>query len=330
MQIFIMIKIPIQTLFTMSIILTTVLGDSDLINQRTYGHNFTPNETASFLAFAYQLQVESELVKVNLLTNNISLAQNHANKVASLLTPTILAEIVEKDPGIANDLRSKVNDLLRISSTTKNQQEIENVLTEINSTLTKAVNIRISQGSADSSNFLDKATEFLSGMFQTSSNQIDITAGANSTVLALSFADLVDSALVNYGNAFGVEFDMTNMSNMMGSNDEMKMGSINMSSNGGMSMVPNIHSNYSLRDISDYQSAQALSKKAYDIFNSKLRPLTINENYTDSFVSNLDNGLSQLDTSISRKASPMDIMMIAHTEIHPNLLAIFNLGSRDI
>jgi hypothetical protein len=31
----------------------------------------------------------------------------------------------------------------------------------------------------------------------------------------LAFADLVDSVLVNYGNAYAVDFDMTNMSNMV-------------------------------------------------------------------------------------------------------------------
>ena len=41
---------------------------------------FTTDETASFLAFADQLQVESELVQKNLASNNLSLAQKHANK----------------------------------------------------------------------------------------------------------------------------------------------------------------------------------------------------------------------------------------------------------
>lgn len=336
-----MTKITIQTLFIMSIIFTIFFGNSYYFDKEIYGHNFTPDESASFIAFTYQLQVESELVKLNLLTNNISLAQDHANKAVSLLTPTILGEIVEKDPGIANDLRARVNDMRKISSSIQDQQQIDNVLTEINSTLTKAVNIRISSTSADSTNFLERASEFLRDMFQSNSDQLDITTGPNSTVLALSFADLVDSILVNYGNAFGVEFDMTNMSNMAmmdsnsssapmsDANSEMKMDSMNMSSNDGMSISHDIHSNYSLVDISDYQSAQALSKKSYDIFNSKLRPLTMNENHTDSFVSNLHDGFSQLDTSIRNKASPMDIMMIAHVEIHPNLLAIFNLETRD-
>ena len=109
----------------------------------------------------------------------------------------------------------------------------------------------------------------------------------------------------------------------------MKMDSMNMPSDDGMSISHDTPNSYSLVNISDYQSAQALSKKTPDIFIGKLRPLAMNENNTDSFVSNLHNGLSQLDTSIKNKASPMDIMMIALIEIHPNLLAIFNLETRD-
>jgi hypothetical protein len=44
------------------------------LTQIAYGHNLTPNESASFLAFVEQLRTESELVQMNLANNNISLA----------------------------------------------------------------------------------------------------------------------------------------------------------------------------------------------------------------------------------------------------------------
>ena len=63
---------------------TTVLLNSanNPLNQKIYAHMFTSDDTASFLAFADQLQVESELVKTNLINNNLSLAENHANKAS--------------------------------------------------------------------------------------------------------------------------------------------------------------------------------------------------------------------------------------------------------
>jgi hypothetical protein len=328
--------ITIQTVFILGVVLTIFLSNSN-INQETYGHNFTPDESASFLAFTYQLQVESDLVKANLLTNDITLAQEHANKARSLITPTILAEIVEKDPKIANDLRFSVDDLKKVSSSIESEK-IENTITKINSTLTKLVEVRLSTSSADSSNFFSKMSEFMTDLFPKTSDESDITTSANSTVLALSFADLVDKVLIDYGNAFAVEFDMTNMSNMamMGDNSSMSsaksgmnMDSMNISTDDDMTMTHDNHHIYPLKDISDYQSAQALIRKANDIFNSTLKPFTTNENHTDFFESKLYSALNQLDNSITNKDSPMDIMMIAHTKIHPNLLAIFNLDTRN-
>ena len=53
----------------------------NLSESRAYAHIFTTDDTASFLSFADQLQAESELVQTNLVNNNLSLTQKHANKV---------------------------------------------------------------------------------------------------------------------------------------------------------------------------------------------------------------------------------------------------------
>ncbi len=87
-----------------------------------------------------------------------------------------------------------------------------------------------------------------------------------------------------------------------------------------------MNTGYSLVNMSDYQSAQALATKASEIFNTKIKNTTMdnNKNVT-AFITNLENGLAQLNNSISKKASPLDVMMIVHTQIHPNLLQAYNL-----
>ncbi|MFY9564721.1 MAG: hypothetical protein WAQ29_00065, partial [Nitrososphaeraceae archaeon] len=52
-------------LLVMGIILSAVFSGSisNILNQKIYAHMFTLDDTASFLAFADQLRVESELVK---------------------------------------------------------------------------------------------------------------------------------------------------------------------------------------------------------------------------------------------------------------------------
>jgi hypothetical protein len=322
---------------------TTIISGNNFLNQRAYAHMFTTDETASFLAFSDHLQVESELVQANLINNNLSLAQNHANKAAALLTPGIIVEIAETNQKVANDLTTAVNNLQKITSTSENQRQmVKQLVTDINATLSEAVNIRIEQGQ-DSSNFLEGAIEFLSGIFGGGSKEVDVNkTDRDKTTLPLAFADLVDSVLVNYGNAYAVDFDMTNMSNMVmmegdsssmamdnpanddgnssnGSNS-MNMDSMDMSSSIMMNMDSN-NKGYSLVDLADYQGSQALAAKAQEIFNTELKALAPNN--SSAFINNLENGLTHLNSSIEDKASPMDIMMIVHTQIHPNLLEAF-------
>jgi hypothetical protein len=335
-------------LFFISIVFSMIFSSTINFNphhQKVYAHIFTTDETASFVAFADQLQVESELVQTNIVNNNLLLAQKHANKAASLLTPSIIVEIAEKNQKIADDLTRGVNDLQKISSTSEKQRQMVNQLvSDINATLSEAVTIRVEQGQGkDSSNFLEKGIEFLSGIFGGGGGkEVDDKVDGNNTIRSLAFADLVDSILINYGNAYAVDFDMTNMSNMgmmnsssmmMGgmadddnSDNSMNMSSINMSSPTIINMNSKMSRNYSLIDMTDYQSAEALAVKTQEVFNTELRPKASGN--ATAFVINLENGLTQLNSSIRNKASPMAIMMIVHTQIHPNLLEAFNLKLR--
>jgi hypothetical protein len=131
----------------------------------------------------------------------------------------------------------------------------------------------------------------------------------NSTVQALVIANVADEILRKYGNAYDIDFDLTDMSNMP-SND----------------LENSDYNELILVNIWDYQSAQALATKAQDIFKTELKPIA--PEISAAFDINLENGLTQLKNSIKNKASPMDIMMVVHTQIHPNLLEAFNLRLR--
>jgi hypothetical protein len=73
---------------------------------------------ASFLSFTEQLQIELELVETNLANNNISLAEEHAEKAAMLLTP-ITREIAEENKRIADELAIAVSSIQNISAIQK-------------------------------------------------------------------------------------------------------------------------------------------------------------------------------------------------------------------
>src|SRR5918996_2793485 len=257
------------------ILLSIILGSSINMNNdnnsflNAFGHTFSPNESASFLSFVDQIQVESELVQTNLANDSTSLAQEHAKKAGSLLTSNITTEIAEENQRVANELTRAINDLQDISLSPQQVGSIDQLVSDVDSILGEAESTRIEQEDLE-----------------------------NATIQALAFADLVNSILENYGNAYAVDFDMTNMSNMVmnglsnnnmstngNDNDSNKeMNSMNMSSSstvvgmdvgGGEGSESGINSS-SLVNLTDYQSAQALAAKALEIFNTELRPIAPN------------------------------------------------------
>jgi hypothetical protein len=150
----------------------------------------------------------------------------------------------------------------------------------------------------------------------------------NSTVKALILANVVDEILRNYGNALEVDYDLTNMSNMVMSN----ISHSNMMMGGDMknhSMIreksDNNITNNIIVNLADYQTAQALSNKAQRIF-KELNPIaTATSSNVTTFIINLENGLTQLRDAVNNNAAPMDVMAIVHTQIHPNLQKAYNL-----
>jgi hypothetical protein len=288
---------------------------------------------------------------MNLANNNLSLAQNHASKASSLLTQRILAEIAEDNPKLASDLGNRLIQLETISSTSADQvQSTSRVVSDLNERLNEDALVRMAQLQPDSSNFLEGFTKTLGHIFGGDDKKVK---EQNARIEALALANVIDSVLINYGNAHQVGFDMTNMSNMvMPTNNDNAVSMImnnspdgNMSATANMSMNMKMHSlnssssamtqhdnemndRYSLVNVSDYQSAQALVVKASNIFNDKLKFTEIDNKNITRYITNLENGLTQLNNLVAKKDSPLDVMMTVHTEIHPNLLEAFSLQLR--
>lgn len=325
-----------------------IFSNNDIFHiEKIFAHQFTPNETATFVSTVYQLQTELELVSTNLANNNLPLTQNHASKASSLLTQRILAEIAEDNPKLASDIGNRLIQLQTLSSTSADQvQSTSKVVSHLNERLNEDALVRMAQVQPDSSNFLEGLTKTLGNMFGGDNEEVK---EQTAKIEALALANVIDNVLINYGNAYQVGFDMTNMSNMVmpdkyGNADPVVMKNSSdgkMSATGNMIMNPsNTSSNamtqhgnemndgYLLVNISDYQSAQALVIKASKVFNDKLRFTEINNKNNTGYITNLENGLTQLNNVVAKKDSPMDVMMVVHTKIHPNLLEAFSLQLR--
>jgi len=252
-----------------------------------FAHNFAPNETAQFLSLMRLLETKVSLVSQNLINNNTQLAQDHIKAAITALSPAILSEITERNERIATDLKTSLDSLYTLT------------LSSENSTV----------NSADLDSKIDEINAILG---ETVSVRIDPDQINNATIQALSFANLIDRILKSYGDAYDVGIDLTNMSQMGGTGMDMKM----------MTSTSDTYSD--LANVTGYQTAQALSEQAIEIFKSELEPLVEGTDKVNMTVV-LENALVGLNNSIEDKAPPMDIMKIVHTTVHPNILTIFSL-----
>src|SRR5215218_1528032 len=131
---------------------------------------------------------------------------------------------------------------------------------------------------------IDNAAEVMNKAFYTDEDIIDDTdfiakykkalSDNNSTVHALVLANIVDQVLREYGIAFDIDYDLTNMSNMIMTADNIATYDMNSSSSSRNSMNMTTDSNIAdnsannnnssnLVNIDNYQSAQKLSEIAY-------------------------------------------------------------------
>jgi hypothetical protein len=274
---------PLFFVFTISIICLIGIGNS--FESMVYGHNFAPDESASFLSLMNKLKAELGLVQTNLVNGNVSLAEEHATQAVGILNSkdpvnniTWKEEIAERNARIAGELVSAVSALDSMNMSASSSNGVSN------------------QSMSDIDAIIDEAT----------TSRIDKEQRDNATIQATALGDIINTLLDYYGDAFSVGFDMGNMS-------QMASGMEGASSN----------KSYSLVNVTDYQSAQELAKMALDIFNTELKDL-VSTNKTEP-VTQLEAGLKQLHNLIDNKSSPIEVMTIGHTQVHPNLQKAFNL-----
>jgi hypothetical protein len=164
--------------------------------------------------------------------------------------------------------------------------------------------------------------------------QIYENGQGNSTTLALVVANVVDEILREYGTAFGIGYDLTDMSNI----DVIRLSNTNKSSfdrygttilntsNIFGSNNENITlstANGNLVNVYDYETAQVLADGVNRIFNDNLSPLSpVNET---NKIDRLENSFKQLKHAIEVKTSPEKLMEIVHIFIHPTLQEVYDL-----
>ena len=331
------------------------LGSSFLFpaTNLAYAHTFSTSESAEFLSLVDQIRAETALVTLNLQSNNVTLAQAHAQKAATLPDNLTITEIRERNNRIADSLVAGLEQLEQnLTSLAAEPQEpipqdrieiMNQSVASLNDVLAEAVTVRVESDQQD-----------------------------NATMWASVLADLVNVVLSDYGNATGASFDLTEMSNLAGmggmemdqgnnmtmmmTTDESMQMSDNSSGDNMTTMGTNFNSSTSnmtttIVDEAAYQSAQYLANNTLlQLFSDTLKPLTISTNETadgsdtnttaitqegqetsspaNNVTSNIDEleaDLMQLRDALNDKANPYEVMIAAHVKVHPLLMQIYGL-----
>ena len=287
-------KISITILLTSFAIICG--GVSSLVFENSFAHNFSPDESAHFLTIVDKIQVESSLVANSSGNNNQSSAIKHAEYALNNYDIHTNHEVSERNERVANELNSTLHQLLDQVKSSSDKSQITQTVENINAILEEATSVRIDQ------------------------EQLN-----NSTIQALVFANIVNSALQSYGTAFNIGIDLTNMSNM----HPQSMENNTLHKEGNNQEFQNVSHRMDIVNSSSYESAVSFSDYTLKKFNNEIKTF-VRENNTEAqnYLKKFEDGLLELNTAIKNKDSPMKVMEIVHTKIHPNLQILFNLKSK--
>ena len=197
----------------------------------SYGHMFTNDESATFMALVDQIKVQGKEIKNHLLNGDTNTASKHLQKIMSLYTDDIDKEIKEKNERISNELGTSFSKLEK-QIQDSDSSNIDLIIEELNSILDEALSVRIE-------------TDMIN----------------NSTVQALHFANIVNAIDINYANIF----DGKSMNMSMGMMNDSKHTSMDMKDKKMDENVTTIINSESLHTVN------GLLDIAIDIFETKLK-----------------------------------------------------------
>jgi hypothetical protein len=275
-------------------------------NPHVYAHEFSGDESASFLALVESIKVQLQLVESN-LASNVTLAQEHAIDANEHLDNHTIEEIAERNERLSRDLPATLEDLQN-SVTNSSAQEIQTKIQNITDLLGETVSARIN------------------------SEQM-----GNSTVWALVIANLADSVVGDYGSAYGIQTEEDHdegSGNLTHNNTEILTETASAEENTTQEEIGNNISNMTtdvnataenqtIVSIADYQSAQALATRTQQLFSEQVKQLAP-ANSTE-FIADVEAGLARLKQAIDNKEPFTNVEVILHSEVHPNLGKTYNL-----
>jgi hypothetical protein len=124
-------------------------------------------------------------------------------------------------------------------------------------------------------------------------------------------------------NSAGMAMSVKEASSPMNMSTNMNTGNTSTSSRMAMASSSN-----SIKNMTEYQTAQAFVDKAQEIFNKYLKSsarITTPKVTAGAGNAQVEEDIIQLKSAIGNKAPFIDILRIVHVQLHPTLITAYNL-----
>ncbi|NHI04601.1 hypothetical protein DYY67_0359 [Candidatus Nitrosotalea sp. TS] len=272
---------------TLVVSLMVIIFSGTMVVHPAFAHTFVQNSDASLIAQIQEFKVESKLMADNISNNTLS--QWHLSKSQEYWGNNEIGVLSQTNSTLATQLSTSIDNLYSMAG----------------------------QQNADPTMANQKADETSQLLDQAESQEVSSSSQNNSTVQALAIVNVINEVLKDYGTAIGSTIDLTNMDNM----------NMNSSSSGnGMSGMSGMSKTTStpIVNVAAYQSAQALAGTAQNMF-SNLQ--SIAPSNTSPYLDKVGTALNELKQKIDARDTGMDVMMVVHLQIHPNLISAFDISA---
>lgn len=217
-------------LTTTAVIAAAILVGSAIVFNPTgraaYAHNFSGDESATFLSKIEGLKVETNLISKDV--SNSTLVKWHIDKIGEFWSANDTKEVAERNQRVANDVTTGLKNLLSQANTTNPDAKVVN---------------------QTASSLLDTYGEVVSV-------RIDAKQLQNATVNALALRGVLDETLEDYGIAAGASGEEKSSTGNNTTSSPSAAANATESSTGPVKIV----------NMAAYQTSQGLAASAVNMF----------------------------------------------------------------
>ncbi len=217
-------------LTTTAVIAAAILVGSAIVFNPTvraaYAHNFSGDESATFLSKIEGLKVETNLISKDV--SNSTLVKWHIDKIGEFWSANDTKEVAERNQRVANDVTTGLKNLLSQANTTNPDAKVVN---------------------QTASGLLDTYGEVVSV-------RIDAKQLQNATVNALALRGVLDETLEDYGIAAGASDEEKSSTGNNTTSSPSAAANATESSTGPVKIV----------NMAAYQTSQGLAASAINMF----------------------------------------------------------------